>query len=58
MGLDFYLSVVQVCGVASTDCWLGVSAKRKTLRKCTYQYLRNKYVKNKGDTKSKSNNIS
>lgn len=27
MGLDFYLSVVQVCAVASTDCCLTVSVK-------------------------------
>lgn len=32
MELDFYLSVVQVCAVVSTDRWLGVSAKTKLLR--------------------------
>lgn len=39
MLLDFYLSVVQVCAVASTDCWLGVSAERKIkmLRNCINQ---------------------
>lgn len=57
MGLNVYLSGGQVCAVASTDCWLGLSAKRKMQRKCINRELRNRHIKNKEDTKSKSSNF-